>query len=247
MAKNRNDNDSRFFDEGRISFDEQRRRSSRGDRDYDPYRYPYRERDIDRETDQENDWRGVHAGRDRISRRSSEMGEWGSNRWNSQGGFGQGYGQSFGPGSSYGGRYEGSRHGFSTRGEDFGSEDWRGWANETRDYTGRGPKGYRRSDERIREDVSDALERHPAIDASEIEVQVRDGVVHLSGSVENRNQKRLAEDAVEHLNGVRDVKNELSINQSLFERAKEFFTGESASTMKTTSATNKGSKTKSRH
>ena len=37
-------------------------------------------------------------------------------------------------------------------------------------YAGRGPKGYRRSDERIREEISDRLTEHDELDASEIEV-----------------------------------------------------------------------------
>ena len=42
-------------------------------------------------------------------------------------------------------------------------------------FAGRGPKGYHRSDERIREDVSDRLTDHPDIDATEIEVTVHEG------------------------------------------------------------------------
>lgn len=96
------------------------------------------------------------------------------------------------------------------------------------DYTGRGPKGWKRSDDRIKEDVSERLESDRHIDASEIEVQVRDGVVTLAGSVEDRRMKRHAEDIIENLPGVADVRNELSIDKSLFEQAREFFTGESS-------------------
>ena len=39
-------------------------------------------------------------------------------------------------------------------------------------HRGRGPKGYTRSDERIREDVNDRLSDDPFVDASEIEVMV---------------------------------------------------------------------------
>lgn len=102
-----------------------------------------------------------------------------------------------------------------------------GGYGQVTDYRGRGPKGWKRSDERIKDDVSDLLERHPYIDASEIEVDVRDGIVVLSGSVEDRRTKRMAEDSIEDLPGVKDVRNELSIDQSLFQRIKETFTGES--------------------
>jgi hypothetical protein len=47
----------------------------------------------------------------------------------------------------------------------------------------RGPKGYKRSDERIREDVSDRIARTPNIDASDVEVAVSGGEVTLSGCV----------------------------------------------------------------
>src|SRR5215471_11804457 len=40
-------------------------------------------------------------------------------------------------------------------------------------HTGRGPKGYQRSDERIREDICERLTQHSAIDAGEIEVEVK--------------------------------------------------------------------------
>jgi hypothetical protein len=80
-------------------------------------------------------------------------------------------------------------------------------------HAGKGPKGYRRSDERIREDVGDVLERHPDIDASDIELQVSEGVVTLSGMVEDRRTKRLAEDVVDTVAGVKDVFNQLRISQ----------------------------------
>jgi osmotically-inducible protein OsmY len=78
-------------------------------------------------------------------------------------------------------------------------------------FAGRGPKGYTRSDERIREDVSDKLMEHPDLDASEIEVRVSGGEVTLSGSVESRWAKRLAEDIAESCTGVRDVMNQLRV------------------------------------
>jgi osmotically-inducible protein OsmY len=78
-------------------------------------------------------------------------------------------------------------------------------------FAGRGPKGYTRSDERIREDVSDKLMEHPDLDASEIEVRVSGGEVTLSGSVDSRWVKRLAEDIAESCTGVRDVMNQLRV------------------------------------
>jgi hypothetical protein len=78
-------------------------------------------------------------------------------------------------------------------------------------HAGRGPKGYRRSDDRIREDVNDRLTAHPDIDASEIEVRVQSGEVTLTGVVEDRRTKRMAEDAIEDVTGVDDVHNQLKV------------------------------------
>jgi hypothetical protein len=80
-------------------------------------------------------------------------------------------------------------------------------------YRGRGPKGYRRSDEMIKDDVSEALYRSTEVDASYIEVSVSNGHVTLKGSVQDRLQKKLAERAIENLAGVDDVFNELKISQ----------------------------------
>jgi osmotically-inducible protein OsmY len=83
--------------------------------------------------------------------------------------------------------------------------DWQG------SYTGRGPRGYQRGDERIREDVCDRLTEEPRIDASDIEVQVSSGEVALSGSVRTREEKRFTEDVVERVLGVREVNNHLKV------------------------------------
>jgi hypothetical protein len=78
-------------------------------------------------------------------------------------------------------------------------------------YTGVGPRGYRRSDERIREDVNDRLMWHGDIDATDIEVDVNDGIVTLTGSVDSRREKRMAEDVAESVYGVWDVNNQLTV------------------------------------
>lgn len=82
------------------------------------------------------------------------------------------------------------------------------------EFFGKGPKGYRRSDERIREDVSEALYRHPYIDASDVEVSVSEGVVSLSGTVTDRRTKRMIEDEAERVPGVHDVTNNLRLKDS---------------------------------
>jgi hypothetical protein len=84
------------------------------------------------------------------------------------------------------------------------------WYGEGR-YRGVGPKGYVRSDERIREIVCDDLMDDPWLDASRIEVTVEDAEVTLSGSVDSRDAKRLAEDLVERAGGVKQVQNNLRV------------------------------------
>jgi osmotically-inducible protein OsmY len=78
-------------------------------------------------------------------------------------------------------------------------------------YTGYGPSGYRRSDENILEDICDRLTQHAEIDASDIEVKVKDGEVILTGTVEDKRIKRLVEANVEMIPGVVDVVNELGL------------------------------------
>lgn len=78
-------------------------------------------------------------------------------------------------------------------------------------HRGKGPMNYTRSDERIREQACEALTEHDEIDASSIDVTVSSGEVTLRGMVEDRHQKRLAEDVVERCAGVKDVSNQLKI------------------------------------
>jgi len=80
-------------------------------------------------------------------------------------------------------------------------------------HAGRGPKGYRRSDERIRESVSEALARDGDLDASEIEVTVQEGEVTLEGTVPNRWSKRLAEDLTQDMPGVKELHNRLRVQE----------------------------------
>jgi hypothetical protein len=93
---------------------------------------------------------------------------------------------------------------------DFGRER-RYDAPEDRGHRGRGPKGYRRTDERISEEVHERLTDDAWLDASHIDVTVKDGEVTLSGTVENREAKHRAEHLVENLSGVTHVQNNLRI------------------------------------
>ncbi len=78
-------------------------------------------------------------------------------------------------------------------------------------FTGKGPKGYQPAVNNIRDQVCERLMRHPEIDASDIEVTVDGGEVTLTGGVDSRRTKRLAEDVAEEAPGVTDVHNRLRI------------------------------------
>ena len=115
----------------------------------------------------------------------------------------------------YTGRYRSSAQPFSYEGGSgmFVAESF----SMTGPFTGKGPKGYKRSGERLKEEVCDRLERQGDIDASEIEVECKDGIVTLKGKVRDRRTKRRAEEVVEDLYGVDDVMNELRIDKKAFE------------------------------
>jgi hypothetical protein len=78
-------------------------------------------------------------------------------------------------------------------------------------HRGKGPKNYQRSVERIKEDASDRLADDSLVDASNIELQVKDGVLILSGTVDTRFEKRRAENLVENVSGVKNVQNNLRV------------------------------------
>jgi hypothetical protein len=78
-------------------------------------------------------------------------------------------------------------------------------------HRGRGPRGYRRSDARILDDVNLRLTDDPLVDASDIDVSVKDVEVTLSGTVASRFEKRRAEDVAEAVSGVTHVQNNLRV------------------------------------
>lgn len=80
-----------------------------------------------------------------------------------------------------------------------------------KNYGGVGPKNYKRPDERIYEEICEVLTLDPDIDATEVEVDVKDGVVTLKGFVETKTLKRYAESAIEHIYGVKDIHNEITL------------------------------------
>jgi hypothetical protein len=132
----------------------------------------------------------------------------------------------------YGGRFEGQsrgggyRPGFEDREENlrrgFGMSPYGGYAQSGYSpgsqsgwgswspQRGRGPKGYQRSDQRIREDICDAV-IDSGIDAGEVDVRVESAQVTLSGTVEHKYQKRHIEDIAESVAGVKEVDNQIRV------------------------------------
>src|SRR4030095_12930336 len=88
--------------------------------------------------------------------------------------------------------------------------------DQQREHRGRGPKGYRRSDERIKEDVNDRLSDDYYLDASDVEVNVTNTEVTLTGTVTSREDKRRAEDLAESVSGVTNVENRLRVKQGRY-------------------------------
>src|SRR5262245_29949641 len=90
-------------------------------------------------------------------------------------------------GAYYGEEYEQGVYGHQTPSRapnmehEYGSRSFRKY--EQRRFAGRGPKNYKRSDERIEEDVCERLTENAELDASDITVQVQNAEVTLSGTV----------------------------------------------------------------
>jgi hypothetical protein len=136
-----------------------------------------------------------------------------------------------------GGEYDQDRfrRGYSGRQSDFNDWDYQGGDYETESdwesasspgwtytetwwivpgpHSGRGPQGYQRSDERVREDINERLTHHGQINAQDIDVEVNNCEVTLKGTVNSRQAKRIAEDIAESVWGVRDVHNQLRVKQ----------------------------------
>lgn len=140
-------------------------------------------------------------------------------------GYGRGFEPEFGRGressqepSHWGGRMEGGSRSESRYSNIFDQERSRTGQQTQGRFRGKGPKGFMRSDERIREDVCEKLEDADEVDASEISVEVKQGEVVLTGTTDSRWAKRYAEDCAYQVRGVKNVRNELQVQESSSER-----------------------------
>jgi osmotically-inducible protein OsmY len=145
----------------------------------------------------------------------------GSSGSGSSGSGSSGYGWS-GYGSSSRGSYGSGRGDSNYSG--YGQPSWNEPSGEGQQYgqsgggsqgmhRGKGPKGYQRSDERIKELISERLSDDGDVDASEVTINVQGGKVTLEGSVDSRRTKNRVEDIAEQC-GVQDVQNNLKVNRS---------------------------------
>ena len=165
-------------------------------------------------------------GQEDRSRQAGSYGQSGYGQGGSygQGGYGQsGYGQSgYGQGrerlgqGSYGqGRGDyGQGYGGGSYGSGYGDQNRYGQTMRSdRERIGRPPRNYKRSDERIREDICEAIVRANDIDAGEVDIQVVSSEVTLSGIVDDRDDKRRIQDLAQDVPGVSEVNNHLRTRQ----------------------------------
>lgn len=102
--------------------------------------------------------------------------------------------------------------------DELGRFQERGWfANRPEDPQGAppprraGPRGYVRSDERIREQICERLADRADIDAADVSVAVNDGRVTLEGSVPHRQMKHRIDALCDDSPGVRGVDNRIRV------------------------------------
>lgn len=80
-----------------------------------------------------------------------------------------------------------------------------------RNYYGYGPKGYRRSDQKLKDEARLLLNQDPILDSSNINIEVFNNVIFLRGFVDSRKDKKRAEFLIEDIFGIEDIQNQLKI------------------------------------
>ncbi len=115
------------------------------------------------------------------------------------------YGNTYGSGSNYGLGYQ-EQGAYSTQGRD--TQTMRG-----AERFGKGPKGYKRADERIKDDVCDRICHMRGMDASDVEIQVSGGEVTLTGTIQTRQMKWQLEHLIDSINGVTEIHNQLRMKR----------------------------------
>jgi hypothetical protein len=119
-------------------------------------------------------------------------------------------------GASYGGGFDQHSRTRYPGSLDHDPMEWRGEAREGRREPPRyrtGPKGYTRSDDRLREDISERLMMADSVDSSDVTVSVKDAKVTLEGRVPDRRMKHAIEDLVDNCPGVQDIDNRIRVGR----------------------------------
>ena len=75
------------------------------------------------------------------------------------------------------------------------------------------PRGARRSDGQIKNELETLLREHGQVDSGDIQVDVRDGVVTLSGMVSSPAELEAAVGIADNIIGTKEVKNQLTIKR----------------------------------
>jgi len=108
--------------------------------------------------------------------------------------------------------YYGSQSSYGRNWPQSGGNEYGGSAQTS--FRGRGPKGYQRTDDRLKEMICEQLMEDPDIDASDVNVEVSGSVVTLTGTVDNRRVKYEIEDTIERVGGIRDINNQLRVDNT---------------------------------
>ncbi len=78
-------------------------------------------------------------------------------------------------------------------------------------YEGTEPPTSKRTDQRIFDEICALLGEEPLIDATDINVEIEEGTVRLSGTVPTSEMRARAEDTIEGVLGVLDIENRLGV------------------------------------
>lgn len=125
---------------------------------------------------------------------------------------------------------DGGRMGMSSSamGGNYGNQEWTSHRQGSQSYgiggfdsgfgqsqrrEGKAPKNYTRSDDRLREEICDCL-ASSGHDWSDVEVQVSNGEVTLTGNVSDREHKLQAEHMADRVRGVKEVTNQLKVKRA---------------------------------
>jgi len=127
-------------------------------------------------------------------------------------------------------------------GDAWGNGGHGGYQSRSGAFSGRGPKGYSRSDDRVKEDVCERLMHNGDVDAGDVEVEVKDGTVTLTGSVDARWMKHRIEDIADGCSGVKDVRNQVNVSRGNMDGETDSTRGEGAQASGTRTSAQTGSK-----